>query len=142
MEKKENRERCMEKRDALLRETRDLLARYGFDGADVSGQLHILENRTEEFVRISAEYAEAVKKREDFERENPTEEFVNLTEPDTSCTRLQQEERELTDLIDEVMKEEKDCRDRAEDFEETAEDEGESESLYVELSELVETKQR
>ena len=67
-EKQANREQCMGKREALLQRTKELLARYGFDGADASGQLHILENRTEEFVRISAEYEEAVKKREDFSR--------------------------------------------------------------------------
>ncbi len=141
-EKKANREQCMEKREILLQRTRELLTRYGFDGTDVSGQLHILENRTEEFVRISAEHAEAVKKREDFEGENPTEEFMNLSVPEASCTQLQQEERELTDLIDEVTKEEKDCRDRAEGFEENAEAESELEVLYAELSEQVDAKQR
>lgn len=141
-EKQANRERCMGKREALLHRTKELLARYGFDGADVSGQLHILENRTEEFVRISAEYADAAKKREDFEGENPPEEFMNLTVPEESCMQLQQEERELTELIDEVSKEEKDCRDRAEDFEETAEVESETEALYAELSERAEAKQR
>lgn len=141
-QKKANREQCMEKRDALLRGTRELLAHYGFDGADVSGQLHILENRTEEYIRISAEYAEALKKREDFEGENPTEEFMNLSVPEASGMQLQQEERELTDFLDEIAKEEKDCRDRAEGFEESAEDESELEALYTELSEQVEAKQR
>ena len=141
-EKKANRERCVEKKENLLQRAKELLTRYGFDGADVSGQLHILENRTEEFVRISAEHAEAMKKREDFESENPTEAFMNLSVPEAGCIQLQQEERELTDLIDTVMKEEKDCRDRAEAFEENAEDESELEALYTELSEQVETKQR
>ena len=141
-EKQANREQCMGKREALLQRTKELLARYGFDGADASGQLHILENRTEEFVRISAEYEEAVKKREDFERENPPEEFMNLSVPEVSGIQLQQEERELTDLIDKVIKEEADCRDRAEDFEESAEAEGELEALYAELTEQAERKQR
>lgn len=141
-EKKTNQERCTEKRESLLRGSKELLARYGFDGGDVSGQLHILENRTEEFVRISAEYAEAVKKRENFESENPTEEFMNLSVPEADCIQLQQEERELTNRIDEVTKEENDCRDRAEGFEENAEAENELEALYTELSEQLETKQR
>jgi len=141
-EKKANREQCMEKRERLLQNTKELLTRYGFDGADVSGQLHILENRTDEFVRISAEHAEAVKKREDFERENPTEEFANLSVPEASGEQLQQEERELTARIDEVTKEEKDCRDRAEDFEENAAEESELEALYVELSEQAEAKRK
>ena len=141
-EKKANREQCMEKRDALLRGTKELLASYGFDGTDVSGQLHILENRTEEFVRISAEHAEALKKREDFEGENPTGEFMDLSVPEVSCIQLQQEERELTALIDDVTKEEKDCCDRAEGFEENAEAESELDALYAELAEQIEAKQR
>ena len=140
--KKANREQCMEKRENLLRRTKELLSRYGFDGADVSGQLHILENRIEEFVRISAEYAEAVKKREEFECENPTEEYMKLSVPKVSCAQLQQEERELTACMDEAAEEAKDCRDRAEDFEAGAEAESELEALYEELSEQVEAKQR
>lgn len=141
-EKQANREQCLRKRENLLQGTRELLARYGFEGMDVSGELHILENRTEEFTRISAEYAEAAKKREEFERENPPEEFMDLSVPEMSCMQLQQEERELTNRIDEIMKEEKDCRDRAEGFEEDAEALGELEVLYAELSEQAETKQR
>ncbi len=141
-QKKMNRERCMEKRERLLQKTKALLARYGFDGGDVSGQLHILENRTEEFVRISAEYAEAAKKREDFEKVNSPEAFMNLSVPETSGTQLQQDERDLMSLIDKVSREEKDCRDRAEGFEESAEEEKELEALHAELSEQVEVKQR
>lgn len=141
-EKKQKREMCMEMRENLLRRAKGLLAGYGFDGTDVSGQLHILENRTEEFVRISAEYAEAVKNREDFERENPPEEFVNLSVPEKSGEQLKYEVRELTDLIDKVSKEERDCSARAEGFEENAEEESELEILLEELSEQAESKRR
>lgn len=141
-EKKENREQCMAKREALLAGSKKLLERYGFGGTDISGELHMLEGRTGEFVRISGEYAESVKKREEFERENATEEFYGITAPEENYTQLQWEERELTVLIDEETEEVKDCRARAEAFEEEAEAESELEVLCRELTEQLEAKQR
>lgn len=141
-EKKERQDRCVAQRERLLSGCTELLARYEMDSEDVAGSLHILENRTRDFSRISEEYAEAVKKREQFERETPPESFCGLTVPETGFRELQEEEQNLLVQIARAAEEEKDCRERAEAFEEEAEDGGETEELCAELAERLETKKR
>ena len=124
----EKQERCIAERTRLLQGCTELLMRYGMETEDTAGSLHILENRTGEFLRISKELAEAVKKREHFELETPPESLVGLMAPETSFRELQEEE--------------KDCRERAESFEEEAEEYAELEELCEELQTALETKKR
>lgn len=140
--RKENAERCTARRETLLQRCSELLLRYGLETEDISGNLHILENRTRDFTRISEEYAEAVKKREHFEQETPPESFLSLVAPEVGFAQLQQTEQELLVRIARATEEEADCRDRAEAFEEEAEAISELEELCTELSERLEAKKR
>lgn len=135
-------ERCTAKRDALLRRCTALLEQYGMDTEDVTGSLHVLETRTRDFLRISEEVAEAVKKREQFERENPPQSFYGVTPPEIGFAKLQRTEQELLVKIARVTEEEKDCRNRAEAFEEEADEGPELEERYAELTGCLETKKR
>jgi len=139
---REKQERCITQRDALLRRCTDVLMRYGMETEDVAGSLHILENRTRDFLRISEAYEEAVKKREQFERETSPEIFYGLVVPEIGFAQLQQTEQELLVRIARATEEEKDCRDRAEAFEEEAEDRTELEELCEELQGCLEAKKR
>lgn len=141
-EKRERYERCMQQKERLLSHCTELLAAYGMDTEDVAGNLHILENRTKDFHRFSEEYAEAVKKREQFERETSPETFYGLTAPEESFRELQGKEQDLLVKIARLAEEEKDCRYRAEAFEEEAESYGELEELCAELSAEAEQKKR
>ena len=142
LEQKERQEQCLHKRDALLRECTDLLAAYGMETEDAAGSLHILETRTRDFIRISEEYAEAAKKREQFEQETPPESFYGLMAPEIGFRELQTKEQELLMRISRETEEEKDCRERAEAFEEEAEEATETEELCKELQGALETKKR
>lgn len=141
-DKKEKRDMCVAERERLLCGCTDLLLRYGIEPSDVAGSLHILENRTRDYVRISDEYAEAVKKREQFEQETPPKSFYGLTAPEVSFRELQTEEQELLLRISRATEEEKDCRERAEEFEEEAEDAAETKELCEELQSALEVKKR
>lgn len=141
-DKKEKRDMCVAERERLLCGCTDLLLRYGIEPSDVAGSLHILENRTRDYVRISDEYAEAVKKREQFERETSPESFYGLTAPEVSFRELQTEEQELLLRISRATEEEKDCRERAEAFEEEAEEAAETKELCEELQSTLEVKRR
>ena len=136
------KEQCLAQREALLQGCTDLLEKYDLEKEDIAGSLHILENRTRDYVRISEAYDEAVKKREQFERETPPENFFGLVAPETGFAQLQQTEQELLVRIARAADEEKDCRDRAEAFEEEAEAASELGELCNELSERLETKKR
>lgn len=135
-------EQCLEQRENLLRGCTELLAKYDLETEDMAGSLHILETRTRDFVRISEAYEEAVKKREQFERETPPESFYGLAAPETGYAQLQQREQELLVRIARAAEEEKDCRDRAEAFEEEAEAAAELEEFCKELNERLEAKKR
>ncbi len=141
-ERKEKQESCVTQRDSLLRGCIEMLTRYGMDVGDVAGGLHILETRTRDFVRISEEFAEAAKKREQFERETAPESFYGLTAPEISFAQLQRAEQELLARIARAEEEERDCRERAEAFEEEAEECTELEELREELQGRLETKKR
>lgn len=141
-EKWEKQEQCDAKRNCLLQECTGLLTRYGMETEDLSGSLHILENRTGEYVRISEELAEAARKREHFEGENPPELFLGLSAPEISFRELQEREQELLVRIARASEEEKDCRERAERFEEEAEECAEFEELCEELQTTLEAKKR
>ncbi len=141
-EQKEKQDLCMRKRDKLLSGCVTLLSRYDMDSEDVAGSLHILENRTRDFLRISEAFAEAAEKREQFERETPPESFYGLTAPEISFRELQAEEQNLVMKIARAAEEEKDCRERAEAFEEEAEAAAEAEELCTEYAERLETKKR
>ncbi len=141
-ERKNRQEACLVKRDGLLRECTKLLADCGMETEDAAGSLHILETRTRDFIRISGEYAEAVKKREQFEQETPPESFYGLAAPEVSFRELQTEEQELLVRISRTTEEEKDCRERAEAFEEEAEEAAETKELCEELQNALDTKKR
>ena len=141
-ERKNRQAACLDKRDELLRECTDLLLAYGMETDDAVGNLHILETRTREFIRVSGEYAEAVKKREQFEQETPPENFYGLTAPEVTFRELQAEEQELLVRISRETEEEKDCRERAEVFEEEAEEAAETQELCEELQNALEAKKR
>ena len=134
--------RCMVRREALLQRCTEMLSRYGLETEDVSGSLHILESRTGDLKRISEAYEEAAEKREQFEKETPPESFYGLTVPETGFAQLQQTERELLAEFTRAAEEERDCRDRAEAFEEEAEAITELEELCTELEERLEGKKR
>ncbi len=138
----EKLDRCETQRDVLLQGCSEVLSRYGMETGDIAGSLHVLENRTRDFTRISEEYAEAVKKREQFEQETSPDSFYGLTAPEASFRDLQTEEQELMARIARMAEEEKDCRDRAEAFEEEAEDSAELAELCEELTERLEAKKR
>ena len=138
----DRRKQCLAQREALLQGCSDLLAGYGLETEDIAGSLHILETRTRDFIRISEAFEEAVKKREQFERETPPESFYGLAVPEIGFAQLQQTEQELLARIAGATEEEKDCRDRAEAFEEEAEAVAELEELCKELSERLDTKKR
>ena len=141
-QRKERQEQCLQRRDALLRECTDLLVMYGMETEDPAGSLHILETRTRDFIRISEEFAEAAKKREQFEQETSPETFYGLAAPEIGFRELQAEEQELLVRISRATEEEKDCRERAETFEEEAEEATETEELCKELQGALETKKR
>lgn len=141
-EQKIKQKQCAEKRDGLLRGCKALLEQQHMDTEDIAGSLHILENRTRDFLRISDEIAEAAKKREQFELENPPQSFYEVTPPEIGFGELQKAEQELLVKIARVTEEEKDCRHRAEVFEEEAEEGPELEELYAELTENLEAKKR
>lgn len=141
-EKRSRFEQCTKQQAALLQHCTELLTRYGMETEDVGGNLHILENRTRDFLRISEEFADAVKKREQFEQETPPESFYGLTVPEISFAQLQRREQELLVRIAAVSEEEKDCRRRAEAFEEEAEACGELEEVCAETAERLEAKKR
>lgn len=140
--RKEKQDACIAKRDDLLGSCIQLLSGYGMETEDVSGSLHILENRTGDFLRIDGEYAEAVKKREQFEQETPPESFYGLVVPEMGFRELQREEQELLVRIARSAEEERDCRDRAEQFESEAEASAELEELCGELTEKLEAKKK
>lgn len=129
-EKRKHYELLSKRKQELLAGSRELLSRYRLDVNDISGGLYLLEQRRRDFFHFSEELAEAVKKREQFEGDNPSEMFLGLIQPKESYVVLQQRERELMARMACFEEEEKDCRDRAEVFEESAEAAGElSESL-------------
>ena len=141
-EKRERYHRLAEQKEAMLSRCTELLVAYGLDTEDVTGSLHILENRTKDFLRFSEEYAEAVKKREQFEQETAPETLYGATAPEVSFRELQSKEQELLVKIARLSEEEKDCRNRAETFEEEAENCGELEVLCEELAAETEQKKR
>jgi len=132
----------VEKRDNLRRQAGELLASYGMDTEDMSGSLHILESRRQEFTGISKEYEEAVNLRLYFERETPPESLVQPVAPEADYNSLQRREQELLVRIARLEETEKDCRNRAEAFEEEAEDYGELSEAYLELTGRLETKKQ
>lgn len=141
-EQDEKYRHCSEKRKKLLSKSEEVLRRYRMETEDVTGSLYLLEQRRRDFLRFFEDYAEAVKKREQFERENPSEEFFSPVQPEESYAQLQEKEHDIMKqiaLLDEV---EKDCRDRAEAFEEEAEDYAELAETLVELQEELATKKR
>ena len=140
--RKERQEQCVRRRDELLLKCTELLAAYGMETEDAAGSLHILETRTRDFIRISDDFAEAVKKREQFERETSPEKFYGLAVPEISFRELQAEEQELLVRIARAAEEEKDCRERAEAFEEEAEERSELEELCQELQDGLDAKKR
>lgn len=140
--KEEKYNRSLERRDALRKRAGELLASYGMDTEDMSGSLHILESRRQEFIRISEDYEEAVKLREYFEKETPPESLVQLTAPETGYGSLQEREKELLADIARLEETEKDCRNRAEAYEEEAEDYGELSETYQELTGRLEAKKQ
>lgn len=140
--RKKKLEDCIAKRDDLLGGCIQLLAGYGMETEDVSGSLRILENRTRDFLRIESEYAESVKKREQFEQETSPESFYGLVAPEISFRELQREEQELLVRIARAAEEEKDCHDRAEQFETEAEASAELEEVCKELADNLEAKKR
>lgn len=95
-----------------------------------------------DFLRDSEEYAEAVKKREQFEQENLPARLCELTQPVESFAVLQQKERELLHQLTLLDEEEKDCRSRAEAFEEAAETGGELVETLEMLQEELTVKKR
>ena len=119
-----------------------ILDNLGMDAEDMSGSLHILESRRQEFIRISEDYEEAVKLREYFEKETPPESLVQLTAPETRYGSLQEREKELLADIARLEETEKDCRNRAEAYEEEAEDYGELSETYQELTGRLEAKKQ
>ena len=141
-ERREKQECCATQRETLLSSCNALLTKYGMDASDVAGGLHILETRTRDFVRISEDFAEAVKKREQFELETSPASFYGLVAPEISFAELQRTEQELLVRIARTTEEEKDCRDRAEAFEEEAEACAELEELREELQGRLERKKR
>lgn len=142
LEQKEKYEGCKTKRDALLCRSKELLLQYHMEMEDIAGNLHILENRVRDFLRITEELKEASQKREQFEQENPPELFERLELPKAGFSELQGKERELLDLIARVSEEEIDCRNRAEEFETAVEELAELEETLVELCTCLETKKR
>ena len=132
----------MAERETLLSRSEALLLRYGMETEDVAGSLHILENRTRDFIRIAEELEEACKKREQFEQENPPDTYVRLVSPEVSFAELQVKEQELLVRIARAAEEEKDCRGRAEAFEEEAEGCTELEETLKELCARLEAKKR
>ena len=141
-EKREHYVRSVGQKEELLAHCTGLLETYGMDTEDVTGSLHILENRTKDFLRFSEDYAEAVKKREQFEQETSPETFYGMAAPEVSFRELQSKEQELLVKIARLAEEEKDCRNRAEAFEEEAESCGELEELCGELAQETEQKKR
>ena len=141
-DRKEKQDRCINGRDALLQKCTGMLLRYGMETEDITGGLHILENRTRDFLRISEELAEVVKKREHFEQETSPDSFFGVTSPEMSFAELQKTEQELLVQIARTTEEEKDCRERAEEFEKEAEACTELEDSYEELCECLEAKKR
>ncbi|MBQ9767685.1 MAG: AAA family ATPase [Lachnospiraceae bacterium] len=134
--------RCLERKNALLGTSEALLHRYHMETEDMTGALYVLENRRRDFLRFSEELAEAVKKREQFERENSPEAFLAPVQPAESYAELQQTERDIVRRIALLEEEEKDCRDRAAAFEEEAEDYGELAEALEELKEKLAAKKR
>ncbi len=141
-EKRENYTGCEQKRKRLAKHCTEVLEKYGMDTEDAAGSIRILENRTRDFMRISEDFEEAVKKREQFEQETSPDTFFGLTEPEISFSELQKREQELLVRIARISEEEKDCRNRAEEFEEEAEERTELEERYEELSGGLEAKKR
>lgn len=133
---------CIEQREALLARSRQLLQTYGMETEDVTGGLYQLEQLQRDFLRDSEEYAEAVKKREQFEQENLPARLCELTQPAESFAALQQKERELLHQLTLLDEEEKDCRSRAEAFEEAAETGGELAETLEMLQEELTGKKR
>lgn len=134
--------RCLERREMLLGKSESLLRRYHIETEDITGALYVLENRRRDFLHFSEELAEAVKKREQFERENSPEEFLSLLQPEESYAQLQQKERDIVRRIALLEEEEKDCRGRAELFEEEAEGYGELAEALEELKEKFAARKR
>lgn len=142
LERKEKYEGCKKKRDALLCRSKELLLQYHMETEDIAGNLHILENRVRDFLRITEELEEASQKRVQFEQENPLESFGQLELPKASYIKLQTKEQQLLDSIARASEEETDCRNRAEEFEAAVEDLAELEETLVQLRTCLETKKR
>ncbi len=140
--KEVNYNRSLERRENLRRRAGDFLTAYRMDAEDLSGSLHILESRRQEFARISEDYEEAVKLREYFEKETPPESLVQLAAPETGYGELQQKEQELLRRIAALEETEKDCRNRRELFEEEAEQLPELNEMYLELTGRLEAKKQ
>ena len=119
-----------------------LLAEYGMDTEDITGNLRILENRTRDFLRIAEDYEEAANLREQFEKETSPESFLGLELPTVSFSLAQEKERELLGRIALATEEEKDCRNRAEAFLAEAEECTELEEAYEEVTARLEAKKR
>jgi len=142
LEKNENYTRSLERREELLLRSRRLLQEQGTEGEDIAGELHLLENRVRDFLRFSEELAEAFRKRVQFEQENPPEEFVRLNPPEESFAELQEKEQEILGQIARIETEERDCRTRAEAFEEEAEGNTEYEERLLQLKEALSEKKK
>lgn len=138
--RKEKHDRCIGHRESLLSESRKLLRRCGMDAADITGELAVLEQRCRDWNVISKEYDEAVKKREQFEKENSPESFLEIVPPEESYRELQNREREITEKIDLLEVARKDYGARADAFEEEAEACGELEEQLGELQKELEDK--
>lgn len=141
-EKNEKYARSLERKKELLSRSEQVLRKYGMDGEDILGELRLLENRVRDLRGFSEELAEAAEKRVQFERENPPEEFCNLTPPKEDFAELQRKEREITERIARLEEEEKDCRTRAEAFEEEAEGYTEYEETLLQLNAELSAKKR
>lgn len=139
---KRRQEQCEAERTALLRNSRELLDCYGMDTEDMAGSLYVLENRTRDFLHISQEFEEAVKNREQFEKEQTPQSLQKLSAPEVGFAEAQKKERELLEEITRVTEEEKDCRNRAEAFLAEAEECTELEEQLEEVSGKLEAKKR
>lgn len=134
--------RSLERRDALRRRGGEFLAAYHMDTEDLSGSLSVLERRRQEFTGILKDYEEAVKLREYFEKETPPESFAQFVAPEMGYGSLQEREKELLSSIARLEETEKDCRNRAEAYEEEAEDYGELSETCLELNGRLEAKKQ
>ncbi len=142
LSRKEKLEQCVTRRDSLLARSIGLLAEYGMDTEDITGNLRILENRTRDFMRIAEDFEEAVNLREQFEQETSPESLLGLELPEVSFALAQEAERGLLGKIARATEEEKDCRDRAEAFLAEAEECTELEEQYEEVTGRLESKKR